>query len=105
MLCERKSLEELKLGIGGVSVVGQRKTLTCLRDIEIEWFRFFSPAAISRAIELWLLFERDPYSYREEVRACLGVGDLDRQNAEHARAFSLAAISEVPDWLGVLEAS
>ena len=105
MLCERKSLEELKLGIGGVSVVGQRKTLTCFRDIEIEWFRFFSPAAISRAIELWLLYERDPWSYREEVRACLGAGDLDRQNAEHARAFSLAAISEVPDWLGVLEAS
>ena len=105
MLAQRAQLEELKLGIGGVSVVGQRKTLTGLRDIEIEWFRFFSPAAISRAIELWLLYERDPWSYREEVRACLGVGDLDRQNAEHAAAFSRAAISEVPDWLGVLEAA
>jgi hypothetical protein len=105
MLLERKALEELKLGVGGVSVVGQRKTLTGLRDIEIEWFRFFSPAAISRAIELWLLYERDPWAYREEVRACLGVGDLDRQNAEHARAFSQAAMSEVPDWLGVLQAA
>ena len=102
MLCERKALEELKLGIGGVSVVGQKKTLTGLRDIEIEWFRFFSPAAISRAIELWLLSERDPWSFRAEVRACLGKGDLDRQNAEHARAFAEAAISEVPEWLDVL---
>ena len=102
MLSQRQDLEELKLGIGGVSVVGSRKTLTGERPIEIEWFRFFSPAAISRAIELWLLYERDPWSYREEVRACLGVGDLDRQNAEHAAAFSRAAISEVPDWLGVL---
>ena len=105
MLAQRQDLEELKLGIGGISVVGMRKTLTGERPIEIEWFRFFSPAAISRAIELWLLFERDPWSYREEVRACLGMGDLDRQNAEHAAAFSRAAISEVPDWLGVLQAA
>ena len=102
MLSQRQDLEELKLGIGGISVVGSRKTLTGERPIEIEWFRFFSPAAISRAIELWLLYERDPWSYREEVRSCLGSGDLDRQNAEHAAAFSRAAISEVPDWLGVL---
>ena len=102
MLAQRAQLEELKLGIGGVSVVGQRKTLTGLRDIEIEWFRFFSPAAISRAIELWLLYERDPWSYREEVRACLGVGDLDRQNAEHARAFSEAAKVQIVDWLDIL---
>ena len=105
MLLERKSLEELKLGIGGVSVVGTRKTLTGERPIEIEFFRFFSPAAISRALELWLLYERDPWSYREEVRACLGSGDLDRQNSEHAAAFSRAAMYEVPDWLGVLEAA
>ena len=102
MLAQRKDLEELRLGIGGISVVGTRKTLTGERPIEIEWFRFFSPAAISRAIELWLLYERDPWSYREEVRACLGVADLDRHNAEHARAFSQAAIESVPDWLGVL---
>ena len=102
MLCERKALEDLKLGIGGVSVVGQKKTLTGLRDIEIEWFRFFSPAAISRAIELWLLSERDPWSFRAEVRACLGKGDLDRQNAEHARAFAEASMCEVPEWLDVL---
>ena len=105
MLSQRQDLEELKLGIGGISVVGSRKTLTGERPIEIEWFRFFSPAAISRAIELWLLYERDPWSYREEVRSCLGVGDLDRQNAEHAAAFSRAAMYEVPDWLGVLEAA
>ena len=103
MLCERKALEALKLGIGGISVVGMRKTLTGERPIEIEWLRFFSPAAISRAIELWLLYERDPCGYREEVRACLGVADLDRQNAEHARAFSLAAMESVPDWLDVVK--
>ena len=103
MLAQRAKLEELKLGIGGVSVVGQRKTLTGLRDIEIEYFRFFSPAAISRAIELWLLYERDPCSFFEEVRACLGKGDLDRQNAEHARAFSEAAKGEIRDWLDILQ--
>ena len=105
MLSQRQTLEELKLGIGGISVVGTRKTLTGERPIEIEWFRFFCPAAISRALELWLLYERDPWGFREEVRVCLGMGDLDRQNAEHARAFSQAAISEVPDWLGVLQAA
>lgn len=102
MLSQRAKLEELKLGIGGVSVVGERKTLTCIRPIEIEWFRFFSPAAISRAIELWMLHERDPWQFSEEVRACLGGGDLDRQNAEHARAFSEAARGMVPDWLDIL---
>ena len=102
MLAQRKRLESLKLGIGGISVVGSRKTLTGERPIEIEWFRFFSPAAIARAIELWLLYERDPWSFEEEVRLCLGKGDLDRQNAEHAAAFADAAMCEVADWLDVL---
>ena len=102
MLSQRAKLEELKLGIGGVSVVGERRTLTGFRPIEIEWFRFFSPSAIARAIELWLVYERDPWSCSEEVRACLGGGDLDRQNAEHARAFSEAAQEEIPNWLDIL---
>ena len=105
MLAQRKDLEELKLGIGGISVVGTRRTLTGERPIEIEWFRFFSPAAISRAIELWLLYERDPCGYREEVVACLGSGELASQNAEHAAAFARAAKCEVADWLGVCKAA
>lgn len=105
MLAQRSVLEGLKLGIGGISVVGSRRTLTGERPIEIEWFRFFGPAAIARAIELWLVYERDPWSFREEVRVCLGSGDLDRQNSEHAAAFSHAAMCEVPDWLGVLRAA
>jgi hypothetical protein len=103
MLSQRSMLEGLKLGMGGVSVVGERKTLTCIRPIEIEYFRFFSPAAVIRAIELWLLYERDPCSASEEVRACLGKDDLDRQNAEHARAFSEAARGVIPDWLDILQ--
>jgi hypothetical protein len=102
MLAQRSALEGLKLGIGGVSVVGERRTLTGFRPIEIEYFRFFSPAAIARALELWLLYERDPWLFSEEVRACLGRGDLDRQNAEHARAFSEAAKEAIPDWLAVV---
>ena len=102
MLKERTTLEDLKLGIGGISVVGTRRTLTAERPIEIEYFRFASPAAIARAIELWLLYERDPWSFREEVRVCLGSGDLDRQNSEHAASFSRAAMCEVPEWLDVL---
>ena len=102
MLKERTTLEDLKLGIGGISVVGTRRTLTAERPIEIEYFRFVSPAAIARAIELWLLYERDPWSFREEVRVCLGSGDLDRQNSEHAASFSRAAMCEVPEWLDVL---
>ena len=103
MLSQRSMLEALKLGMGGVSVVGERKTLTGTRPIEIEYFRFFSPAAVSRAIELYLLYERDPCSASEEVRACLGKDDLDRQNAEHARAFSEAARGVIPNWLDILE--
>ena len=102
MLSQRSMLEGLKLGMGGVSVVGERKTLTGTRPIEIEYFRFFSPAAVSRAIELFCLYERDPCLASEEVRACLGGGDLDRQNAEHARAFSEAAKGEIRDWLDIL---
>ena len=102
MLSQRSALEGLRLGLGGVSVVGERRTLTGFRPIEIEYFRFFSPAAIARALELWLLYERDPWLFSEEVRACLGRGDLDRQNAEHARAFSEAAKAAIPDWLAVL---
>ena len=102
MLAQRAKLEELKLGIGGVSVVGTRKTLTGERPIEIEWFRFFGPAAIARALELWIVYERDPWQFSEEVRACLGSGDLDRQNAEHARAFSEAAKVQIGDWLDIL---
>ena len=102
MLSQRSMLEGLKLGMGGVSVVGERKTLTGTRPIEIEYFRFFSPAAVSRAIELFCLYERDPCLASEEVRACLGGGDLDRQNAEHARAFSEAARGVIPDWLDIL---
>ena len=102
MLAQRAKLEELKLGIGGVSVVGERRTLTGFRPIEIEYFRFFSPAAIARALELWIVYERDPWSFSEEVRACLGKGDLDRQNAEHARAFSEAAKVQIRDWLDIL---
>ena len=102
MLANRAQLEGLKLGIGGVSVVGSKRTLTGERPIEIEWFRFFGPAAIARALELWIVYERDPWQFSEEVRACLGVGDLDRQNAEHARAFSEAAKVQIVDWLDIL---
>ena len=102
MLANRAQLEGLKLGIGGVSVVGSKRTLTGERPIEIEWFRFFGPAAIARALELWIVYERDPWEFSEEVRACLGVADLDRQNAEHARAFSEAAKVQIVDWLDIL---
>ena len=102
MLAQRAQLEALKLGIAGVSVVGSRRTLTGERPIEIEWFRFFCPAAIARALELWIVYEKDPWQFSEEVRACLGSGDLDRQNAEHARAFSEAAKVQIGDWLDII---
>ena len=102
MLAQRTQLEAMKLGFGGVSVVGERRTLTGFRPIEIEYFRFWSPAAIARAIELFCLYERDPCLYSLEVRACLGGGDLDRQNAEHARAFKEAARGAIPNWLDIL---
>ena len=103
MLAQRSDLEKLGLGIGGVSVVGSRTGLTRELPIEIPYFRFFSPAAISRAIELWMLYESDAWQYGQEVRACLAKGELASQNAEHARAFSRAAMCEVPCWLDVIK--